>query len=100
MKGLDVDFEKYLMNLAPFADKVHPESYPKFVMSCINKRVAEIEKSRNIEGQEPETADAQKQQAAVPVEKKTEANPAQSQSNKKDSELKTFEDLIPSLFDN
>lgn len=100
MKGLDVDFEKYLMNLAPFVDHVHPESYPKFVMSCINKRVAEIEKSRNTEGQEHETADAQKQQAAVPVEKKAEANPAQSQSNKKDSELKTFEDLIPSLFDN
>lgn len=95
MKGLDVDFKQFLENLAPFVDKVRPDSYPKFVMSCINKRVAEIEKSRNIE--EQETADAQKQ-AAVPVKKKAEANLTRLESNKKDSEFKTLENLIPPLF--
>lgn len=101
MKDLDVNFKQFLENLAPFVDYANPKSYPKYVMSCINKKVAEIEKSRNIEKQEleleSETADAQKQ-AAVPVKKKVEANLTLLESNKKESEFKTLENLIPSLF--
>lgn len=99
MKGINGGFEQFLLDLTPIIDKKRPDSYPKYIMACINKRVAEIEASQNAEVQEPDIVDVQNS-VAVPVEKKTETRPKSSKGNKKDSDFKTIGDILPFLWEN
>lgn len=105
MKDIKGGLEQYLIELAPFADKKRPDSYPKYVMHCINKKVAEIEARRKDMEQEPENVEDQNPvEPAVQVqeqdkneEKKTRKMPLKS--GKKGSEFQTVGDLLPLIWD-
>lgn len=98
MKGIDGGFEKFLFDLTQAVKKYHPNSYPKYLMGSVNKRVAEIEASRNAEEQKSETVDVQKPVVA-PVENRSEAKPVPAKSNKKDSDFKKIGDCLPLIWE-
>ena len=94
MKVIEGGFAGFLMDLTTAIDRVRPDSYPKYLMTCINNKVAKIKQSCNDTDAEQNIDEFVK--PVVPAVEET----VQPQTNKNTSEFKKFGDLLNLKWEN